>query len=86
MSTQATDGLSSILDDLAARVVDRLRKEQPDKRLYTVVEAAGYLGMTRRALEGLVHRREIASVRTGARRRFDREDLDGWIKMRKGVE
>ena len=47
-----------------------------DKRWFTVEECAEYLGLTKRAVYNMVHRREIPFSKLGERVRFDRQSLD----------
>jgi excisionase family DNA binding protein len=52
------------------------------KRLFTVEEAARYLGRTKSAIEHMIHRGELASclVRKDRRVFIDRISLDKWIE------
>ncbi|MEI9975087.1 MAG: helix-turn-helix domain-containing protein [Ignavibacteriota bacterium] len=67
---------------IAAIVVAELRAG--DKKLLSIKEAAAYLGISRRVFEGLMYNGKIPIVREGTLKRFDREDLDRWIQLRKG--
>ena len=57
------------------------------KRLYTLKEAAHYLGMSVWGLRGLIYGGEIPVVRAKAGRKiyFDIEDLDKFINQNKAV-
>lgn len=50
-----------------------------EQRLFTVAEAAVYLGMTEKALRGAMYRRDIPFVKRAHAVRLDREQLDAWI-------
>ncbi len=51
-----------------------------EKRLYTVHEAARYLGRFAWAVREMYYHGKIPAVRDGRRMLFDIADLDAWIK------
>jgi excisionase family DNA binding protein len=73
--------LDVMVEATARRVVELLRGE--DARLMRIKEAATYIGISRRTLEGLMSTGRIPTVREGSLIRLDRQDLDHWIEMRK---
>ncbi len=54
-----------------------------EKRLFTVLEAAEYLGMTEWGVRGLIYNGKIPSVRNGRRVFLDIEDMNRWIEENK---
>ena len=81
MTTTGNVGLDALADAIATRVADKLRIGE--SKLMRIREAAAYLGVSRRTLEGLIATGKISTVREGSLVRLDREDLDRWIEMRK---
>lgn len=53
------------------------------KRLYTVEEAAEFLGRTKEAVQHLIAAGKIPTVRSDRRVFLDREDLERWIQSGK---
>ena len=63
-----------------------MRREQPDrprKRLYSIAEAAEYIGRSPWAVRSLVWSGKLAAVRDGKRIFLDVFDLDAWIEKNK---
>jgi excisionase family DNA binding protein len=62
-------------------------KKSPDiaakSRLFTVRQAANYLGTTAASLYTKVWRREISFIKLGRSIRFDVQDLDALIELSK---
>ena len=56
------------------------------KRLFTIPEAAEYLGRSVWAVRELVWAGQLPSVRVGRRVHLDIHDLDQWIEKNKVVE
>jgi excisionase family DNA binding protein len=56
---------------------------QPSARLLTEPEAAVYLGTTARHMRTLRYNRRMPYVKLGGKVRFDRLDLDRFIKTHK---
>ena len=81
MTTTGNDALDALADSIAARVAEKLKVEQ--NRLMRIKEAAAYMGISRRTLEGLIASGRVPTVREGAVVRIDREDVEKWIQMRK---
>lgn len=50
-------------------------------RLFSVSDAARYLGRTEKSIRHLVQRRKLTAIRGDGRVMFDRSDLDAWIKQ-----
>lgn len=66
--------------------VQRLHKSvgiQPGKRLFTIDEAALYLGRSACALREMVWAGKIPVVRDGKRILLDIHDMDAWIERSK---
>jgi excisionase family DNA binding protein len=84
-------GLDRLVDQLAALIATRIESKiarfRPQQtgpvRLFTVKEAAAYLGRTEQAVQHLIHRKELVVVRRGRRVHLDRSDLDRWIEANK---
>ena len=55
----------------------------PKKRLYSVTEAAQYLGRSVWSVRELIWNGTLPSVRVGRRVHLDIVDLDGWIDRNK---
>lgn len=53
------------------------------KRLYTIQEAAIYLGRSVWGVRELIWKGELPSVRVGRRVHLDINDLDAWIEQNK---
>ena len=81
MTTTGNLGLDALADAIAARVADKLRAGE--SKLMRIREAAAYLGVSRRTLEGLMGAGRIPTLRERSLARLDRGDLDKWIEMRK---
>lgn len=77
--------VTALAAEIAARINPQLQRRsgRPETRLFTVREAATYIGRTEQALQHLIHRREITVVRKGRRVHLDRSDLDRWIEANK---
>ena len=60
---------------------NELPRVQP--ALFTVKEAATYVGRSEQAVQHLIFQRELPVVRIGRRVHLDRRDLDGWIEKNK---
>ncbi len=63
--------------------VDRKNPKGPVKRLYTVHEAAYYLGRTVNALWQIIWDGKIITVRDGRRVLLDVKDMDDYIERNK---
>lgn len=81
MTSTGNSGLDAMADAIARRVVEVMRGG--DSRLLRIKEAAAYMGVSRRTLEGLMATGKIPTVREGSLVRLDRGDLDQWIELRK---
>lgn len=55
----------------------------PVKRLYSIPEAAFYLGRTVDALREMVWSGKLPAIRDGRRVLLDRQDMDAWIETSK---
>lgn len=66
---------SSVLDALAVAVAERL---EPDTGFIGADAAAEYLGLSRKAVYGLVQRRGIPFHRPAGRLLFDQRELRAW--------
>jgi excisionase family DNA binding protein len=58
--------------------------ERPRKRLYTIAEAAEYLGRSPWAVRSMIWSGKLPAVRDGKRVLVDVYDLDRWIENNKG--
>ena len=74
--------IDPLADAIARRVVERLQGGE-DARLMRIKEAAAYMGISRRTLEGLMAAGRIPTVREGSIVRLDRKDIDQWIELRR---
>lgn len=85
MSTTGNSGLDALADAIAVRVVERMKtqEQRERKRLYSLQEAAEYIGRSYAAVRNLVATGALPSHRRDRRRFIDREDLDRWIEMSK---
>ena len=54
-----------------------------EKRLFTVDEAAYYLGLTKTTLYTWTCQKKIPYVKIGRALRFDRAELDTWVESKK---
>jgi excisionase family DNA binding protein len=75
-----------VLADLIAEKIKAHfdRPEVHQKRLFTVAEAAAYLGRTPTSVRHLIRRGELPRVQRGDNRvLLDRADLDQWIELGK---
>jgi excisionase family DNA binding protein len=82
MTSTGNLGLDLLADAIAERVLARLHQtDQP--RLFTVNEAAAYLGRTPKAIRHMIANGAIQTVREGSRVHLDRADLDRWVEFRK---
>lgn len=84
MST-GNPGLDALADAIAERVLERMKAEQQreGKRLFTVAEAATYIGRSPAAVRHLIAEGVLHPVRRDNRVFLDRADLDRWIEMSK---
>jgi len=83
--------LDSLVEAIAERVMAKIRPElsgggtsyriQP--ALFSVKEAAIYLGRSEQAVQHLIFQRDLPVVRVGRRVHLDRRDLDAWIEKNK---
>lgn len=55
----------------------------PNARLLSVQEAAGFLGVTVWFIRGLVWNKKVPHLRLGRRFLFDRKDLENFIEQQK---
>jgi len=65
--------------DVAAKVLAQIAAGGPAKRLFTIPEAAQYLGRTPKAVEHLVARGTIPVTKLDGKRQIDRAALDKLI-------
>lgn len=83
--------LDSLVQAIADRVMAKIRPELsggvPSSRvqatLFSVKEAAVYLGRSEQAVQHLIFQRDLPVVRVGRRVHLDRRDLDTWIEKNK---
>ncbi|MFH0912858.1 MAG: helix-turn-helix domain-containing protein [Candidatus Omnitrophota bacterium] len=52
-------------------------------RLMDIDELAEYLRLKRQTLYNWLHQRKISGIKVGGVWRFDRRDIDSWLKSRK---
>ena len=76
--------LDQYFEEVAARLERRLDKRlpqtAPSKRLFTVPEAAEYLGRSENAVKLLIHRGKLPVTRIDSRSQIDRKALDKLIE------
>lgn len=76
--------IDAIADAVARRLESKLAQSHgTGRRLFTVDEAAEYLGYTPAAIRHMVAKDQLPSVRVGRSLRFDIADLDRWIEEHK---
>jgi excisionase family DNA binding protein len=82
--------LDAILDALAERIAVKVRAELAGDgaatvkpRLFTVEQAAAYLGRTKEGMQHLLAASKIPAVRADRRVYLDVRDLDRWIEQNK---
>jgi excisionase family DNA binding protein len=83
--------LDNLVQAIAERVIAKIMKElsgvglhpRVQPALFTVKEAAIYLGRSEQALQHLIFQKELQVVRVGRRVHLDRHDLDCWIEKNK---
>jgi excisionase family DNA binding protein len=61
----------------------RSSPERPRKRLYTINQAAEYLGRSPWAVRSMIWTGKLPAVRDGKRLLLDVHDLDRWIEASK---
>ncbi|MCE5309681.1 MAG: helix-turn-helix domain-containing protein [Acidobacteriales bacterium] len=85
MITTGNAGLDALADAIAERVYERLHHKQQgeEKRLFSVAEAAKYIGRSPVSVRHMIADRTLPSVRRDNRVFLDRGDLDRWIEMGK---
>ncbi len=79
--------INGLADQLAATLLPKLA-ESGDRakvlpRLFSVKDAARYIGRSENALRILIHRKEVPAIHGGSRVHLDRRDLDHWIDKNK---
>jgi len=52
-------------------------------RLMDIDELADYLRLKRQTLYNWLHQRKISGIKVGGVWRFDRRDIDSWLKSRR---
>ncbi len=72
--------------EVTARLTPVSNRNGQAKRLYTIAEAARYLGRTPWAVRHLIYRGVLPEVRIGRRVHVDIRDLDSIIDRNKRVE
>lgn len=75
--------LDQFAETIATKVVAKLDTGRPVKRLLTAKEAAEYIGRSTGAVQHLIARQELPTVRNGRRVHVDIEDLEKWIERNK---
>lgn len=76
-------GLEPLVNAIADAVAARILAKQSTKRLFSVDEAAEYMGRTPHAVRNLISRKALPNVRQDGRVFLDREDLDRLIEAHK---
>jgi len=79
---------SDFIEQIAQRVVEKFEKlgispAPVQKRLYTVAQAAIYIGRTPAATQHLIASGKISTVRADDRVFLDVRDIDKWIEANK---
>jgi hypothetical protein len=80
--------IDTLLDDLAERIAAKLRAGSASKdrpRLFSLEDAATYIGRTKPGLDHLIAAGKIPTVRADRRVMIDVRDLDKWIDDNKTV-
>ena len=74
--------LDRYLEDIAARIGSRLQLKPQNpyaKRLFTVPEAAEYLGRSENAIKLLIHRGKLPVTKIDSKSQLDKQALDKLI-------
>ena len=58
----------------------------PEQRLFSIEEAAAYLGISPRSVRTFIAASRLPTIRLGRRVLLDREQLDKWIASQERVE
>jgi excisionase family DNA binding protein len=82
VASTGTPALDSLVDAVADRLLARMNQSR-EARLFTVDEAAAYLGRSSKAVRCMIERGNLPAVRENDRVHLDRTDLDRWIELRK---
>lgn len=76
--------VEGLADRIILRVQERLADQGPrkviEKQLYTVKEAAEYLGRSEKSIRNLVARRLVPVIKKGKRVHLLKRDMDAWIE------
>ena len=80
--------LNAFSDLIAAKSSERLAESGRDggkvkPRLFTVEDAAFYLGRTKKAIQHMIASGKLPTVKADRRVFLDRKDLDDWIERSK---
>lgn len=62
--------------------VSMARKNEDDRKWLSVNQAADYLGFSKETIYRRLHDGSIPSHRIGKLHRFDRDELDKWVKKK----
>jgi excisionase family DNA binding protein len=54
-------------------------------RLIDVDELADYLKLKKQTIYNWLHQRKISGIKVGGVWRFDRKDIDAWLKSRRRI-
>jgi excisionase family DNA binding protein len=67
--------IDQLADEISERILERLRESAPVKELYTLVEAAEFLGCSEGGVRNLVESGQLKRVMIDSRPRFRRQHL-----------
>ena len=69
-----------MVDEVAHRIADIVHERLQPPEWLTVEQAAEHLALTPRAIRGQVARHGIPFYKAGGRIRFERRELDEWVR------
>ena len=72
--------ISTLADAVAEQVIARMSEATAQQRLFTIEDAARYLGRTPKAVEHLISRGAIQVTKIDGKRQIDRAALDRIIE------
>lgn len=55
------------------------------QRLMNIEELANYLRLQKQTIYNWLSQRKISGIKVGGVWRFDRKDIDGWLKSRRRI-
>jgi excisionase family DNA binding protein len=72
--------VTTLADMVSAKIIAGISVGHTEKQLYTVPEAAAYIGRTRQAVYHMISQGKLKVVRDGQRVFIEKRELDRWIE------